>query len=87
MDKNRNMFKQFHKRDIEILQVAALACVVLVMFFCRNSDRETKLGIFIVAQFILPFLFSIDGESKSHTSAYLLLFIWIGLFFGWWMSG
>ena len=87
MDKNRNMFKQFSKRDIEILQVVALIGVGLVMLFCRNSDRETKLGIFIVAQFILPFLFSTDGENNNHTSAFLLLFIWIGLFFGWWMSG
>lgn len=87
MDKKRNMFKQFSKRDIEILQVVALIGVGLVMFFCRNSGRDTKLGIFIVIQFILPFLFSTDGESKNYTSAFLLLFIWIGLFFGWWMSG
>lgn len=86
MDKNRKMFKQFSRRDIEILQVSALICVVLVMFFCRNLARDTKLVIFIVTQFILPFLFSTEGENKNHSSAHLLLFIWIGLFFGLWMS-
>lgn len=87
MMKKRNLFRKLSKRDIEIFQIAALVSIGLVMFFCRSSDRETKLGIFIVSQFILPFLFSTEGESKNHSSAFLLLFIGIGLFFGWWMSG
>ena len=81
------MFRQFSKRDIKVLQIAVLICVGLVMFFCRNSGRDTKLGIFIVIQFILPFLFSTEGENKIHSSAVLLLFIWVGLLFGWWILG
>lgn len=86
MDKNRKMFEQFSKRDIEVLQIIALICVGLVMLFFRNSGREIKLGIFIITQFILPFLFSAERESKKHSSTFLLLFMWIGLFFGWWMA-
>ncbi len=86
MDKIRNMFEQFSKRDIEVLQIIALICVGLAMLFFRNSSREIKLGIFIITQFILPVLFSAERESKKHSSTFLLLFMWIGLFFGWWMA-
>lgn len=73
MDKIRNMFEQFSKRDIEVLQIIALICVGLAMLFFRNSSREIKLGIFIITQFILPVLFSAERESKKHSSTFLLL--------------
>ena len=82
----KNMFNKTTERDIEIFQVISLVCVALIMFFCRNSDRDVKLGIFIVVQLALPFLFSSNDKNNHYTGSFLLLFLWLGLFFGRWMS-